>query len=305
MYSINNMNISNIDLNLLVVFKAIYEHRSISIAATRLHLSQPTISHALNRLRDTFQDELFIRSNKGMIPSVKAKELGPFIIEQLSILDRGLFQESEFIPKLSEREFTLCGTDYDASLWMADLSAHFQKIAPKLRLSMNGIDIKTYYENMTSGAVDFSFGVNIPKMNSIHKVTLAHHKYCVLTREDNPHINKRLSLKKYAELDHLLFAPTGTAGGIVDLALESHGLKRNVAVRIPYLSSAPWFLLERDLLLTIPERYAEKLLKFLPLKRLAPPIEIDGFDHQMIWHKRVHNSEPHIWLRRQIQKFAK
>lgn len=295
------MNIAKIDLNLLVVFKAIYEQKNISKVAIDLGLSQPTISHALKRLRETFEDELFIRSKNIMIPTNKATHIGPFIIEKLEELEVGLFETKQWDPKTAKNSFNLSGTSYDSTIWFPKLSKIISKKAPNLELNFKGILLEKYFERMSNGEVDISFGVNLPRQPSFSKHTLAECNFSLIAKKSSYKGVKSIDLEHYLSKKHALFTPTEKPGSIVDDILKKMKKERKIAVRTPYLDSIPLLICEGDFLSIVPDFYAKRMEKYFPIKAFDPPFKFKKVKHQMIWHKSLDKSPEHLWLRSLIQ----
>ncbi len=294
------MNISNIDLNLLVVFKAIFEKRNISKVAIDLGLSQPTISHALNRLRETFDDELFVRSGRVMIPTNKASDLGPFICEQLLLLEQGLFSNNEWNPLSSKKRFVLSGTAYDASVWLPSLVSEFQVIAPSVKIDFKGIVYETFLEKMNLGEVDLSFAANLDTMKNFSIHTLSKRGFSLIAKKNSRRFVKNLSLEQYLKAEHIVYTPTEKPGSPIDTMLKTMGKKRNIVITTSYLNSIPYLVCEKDCLALVPDFFAEKVRQYFPIKLINIPFDIPSFTHQMIWHRSLDNSAEHEWLRNTI-----
>jgi DNA-binding transcriptional LysR family regulator len=296
------MNISNIDLNLLVIFKAIYEQRNISKVALNLGLSQPTISHALKRLRETFNDELFIRSKNLMSPTSKANQIGPFVIQKLDELEQGLFENKKWNPLKSNKTFNLSGTSYDSTLWLPRLSKILKKQAPDIQLNFRGISLESYFERMLNAEVDLSFGVNLPDHASFNMETLNECGFSLIAKKSSYKHTDSISLSDYLSKKHALYTPTEKPGSVVDDSLKKIKKFREIAVKTPYLDSIPLLVCEGDLLSIIPDFYANRMKKFFPIKVFPLPIKLPRFKHQMVWHKGLENSQEHMWLRDIIKR---
>ncbi|MDD0852971.1 LysR family transcriptional regulator [Halobacteriovorax sp. GB3] len=295
------MNIANIDLNLLVVFKSIYETRNLSNTAYELGLTQPTISHALKRLRETFDDELFVRSSKVMIPTQKALDLGPFISLKLNELNRGLFDDEEFEPMTSKKEFTLSGTAFDSTILFPELLKDLKEKSPLMTFTFRSIVLEQFFARMQGAQVDLSFAANLKEASGFHIESLSEQDLCLIVRKQKKSL-KSMSLKRYLEYEHVIFTPTEKVGSLVDTELAKIGKKRTVNTRTPYLTSIPWIVIERDLAAIVPLSFAKKMAVHLPLSILTPPIELPSFNHQMVWHKSLDNAQEHQWLRAQIRE---
>lgn len=291
------MNIKNMDLNLLVLFKALATYRNVSKAASEVGLSQPAMSHALNRLRETFEDELFIRTPKGMIPTEKALYLESIISVKLDELEKGMFSGEGFDPGSSTRKFRLCGTDLNNLSFLPRLMKLLKSDAPLVNIQTLPPDESTFFENMESGKVDLSIGVEVPRRANFLYETIFQDDHVGVTRKSNLNIDARVSLKSFANSEHLLVAPLGGENGPIDKLLEAQDLSRRKSVITTQFGDVPWLLLERDLIVCLPRSTAKKFCSILPLKMFKLPVKMDDIKVEMVWHARTNSSEAHQWLR--------
>ena len=296
----HNMNINKMDLNLLLAFNALMETQSVSKGAKLIGLSQPAMSHALNRLRSILDDELFVRSPKGMVPTAKASRIKDVIANSLMALDQGIFMEEEFDPATSERKFTITSSDCECMTFIPYLLNTVIKNSESMSLEFKHPSIETFYSDLESSKVDVALGIGVRSKNNLVIEKIYEEDYICLTRKDNPLVNGDISLKEYLKLEHILIDPLGSRRGIVDNALEKIGVKRKVRVSIPQFSLSPWIFLNNNLVLTIPKTLGVEFLKILPVKSFAPPVEIQTLHGQMIWHKRNESDPAHQWLRKKI-----
>ena len=302
MLYIQIMNINNIDLNLLLVFDALFTQRSVTKAASQLNLSQPALSHALNRLRHTFNDELFLRSPKGMSPTDKAFSLKSGIDKILNTIKEELLDEKVFDPKTSTKQFHICSTDNEQLTYLKNLFHRLKEVAPNIRIKFSSPSVGTFFEDMESAKVDLSFGVNTPKLSHFSYEKIYSESFVCLLKNNIKTPIKRLTLKKYLELDHILVAPLGGDTGPVDDCLDKMKLTRNVSVVVRNFSLVPFYLLDRELIFTAPKRLAQEFVKQFDVKLYNTPLKLPDFDVEMIWHKRTQDSEAHIWLRQMVKE---
>jgi DNA-binding transcriptional LysR family regulator len=294
------MNIKKMDLNLLLVFNSLIETKSVSKGAKLIGLSQPAMSHALSRLRQLLDDELFVRTPKGMIPTAKAESIKEVISSSLSALDQSLFSDVEFDPATSSRNFVITSSDCECMTFMPYLLDSIVKNSEKMSLEFKHPSIETFYSDLDSAKVDIALGIGVRARNNLIIEKIYEEDYICLTRKDNPLVGSEVTLKEYLKLDHILINPLGGRKGIVDNALEKIGVKRKIRVSIPQFSLSPWIFLNNNLVLTIPKTLGNEFLKILPVKSFEPPVEIQTLHGQMIWHKRNENDLAHQWLRKKI-----
>ena len=295
------MNIRNFDLNLLIIYKDLILTKSVSHTALNLGLSQPAVSHALKRLRESLGDELFIRSGKKLIPTAKTVELGSLISEQIIELEKLLFKTDKLEPKKLDKVFTLSGTSYDAMIWFPRLMGHLKKESPLVKINFKGIVLEKYLERMSSGEVDLSFAGNLIEFTNFSIETLAVHELCLITNKSNKKVKTKISLSDYLAGEHIVYTPTEMPGSYVDEHLASLGHTRNICIKTPYLNAVPELLLQRDYLCIVPKFYAQFLKSRYPIRLLNIPFKMESFTHQMIWHKSKDNASEHEWLRKCIR----
>lgn len=285
------------DLNTLVALHALLETRSVSRAAERLNLSQPAVSRTLGRLREAFDDPLFVRAQRGLRPTARAESLRQPLARLLQELG-SLLAPPEFQPSESQRRFQLSTTDYGMHAFMAHQVAPLHQQAPGVRL-----DIQAYTGNveqqLEDGGPELAMcvpGAKVPA--GVHGREIgADHFVCVM-REGHPLASRpQLSIEDFVNASHQLISMGGDERGAVDLALAEQGLGRQVVVRQPHFLAAFSVTCHTDLLLCVPGCLAASMLTQLPLVVRPLPIEISPFSYWLVWHERLHHDAGHRWLR--------
>ena len=296
----HSMNINGLDLNLLLVFNALIETKSVSKGAKLIGLSQPAMSHALNRLRLILGDDLFLRTPKGMIPTPRAESIKDTITSSLAQLENGLFNSSKFDPQSEKRVFTITSSDCECMTFIPYLISSILKNSPGMSLDFRHPNLETFYSDLDSSKVDLALGIGLRPRNNLVIKKIFDEDYICLTRKDNPLVGDKVTLSEYLKLEHILINPLGGRKGIVDNALEKIGVQRKIRVSIPQFSLSPWIFLNNNLIVTIPKTLGEEFLKILPVKSFDPPVEIQSLEGHMVWHKRNDNDPGHMWLRKKI-----
>ena len=304
--SMHSMNLSAIDLNLLVVLDALLETRSTTRAAKRLALSQPATSHALGRLRELFGDPLLVREGRGLAPTPFAVELAPRVRAALEAVRSAVSGPSRFDPRTSSRVFTMGTGDYAASVLLPKLAARLAAEAPKVELFVKPYaDAST--ETLAGDVVELVCGppVTGPRPAWARSEILFEERFVCLVRKDHPLGRGRLTLDRYCALPHVLVAPRGTSReGAVDEALARLGRRRRVAVALPSFFVAPQIVRETDYVLTLAEHVARDVGRFLGLRLLEPPVDLEGFSIAMHWHARHDADEGHRFFRDAVRASA-
>jgi DNA-binding transcriptional LysR family regulator len=223
------MNLRSLDLNLLLVFDAIYAERSISRAAQKLNLSQPAVSNALARLRERLQDPLFERNSQGMSPTPRAKVLKEPIHQALDLLERGLRSDETFEYASSNREFVIAVEDYGESVVLPRLMDWLAATAPDVRITIRPEPSNSLKDAMRDGQVDLALDYFVLSDHGFNNKCVLTESLVSLTRQDHPGIGERLSLDAYLEQRHVVVMPRARTQPMIDLALSKRGLKRKIS----------------------------------------------------------------------------
>jgi DNA-binding transcriptional LysR family regulator len=291
---------ADFDLNLLRVLAALLREGSATRAARALDLSQSAVSHALGRLRGTLGDPLFVRAGKGLRPTPRAAAFAERLPALLGELGALLAADQDFDPQSSERRFCVAATDYGQLVLLPGLLARLGEQAPGVRLEVRQLE-RSVVAALEDGEVELALGNFRQVPAALRRQALFDERFVCLLREGHPRVGSRLSLKAYLELSHVLVAPMGYRGSVVDDLLVERGAEpRRVALTVPHFLVAPFIVAASDLVLTVPERVARRYASALPLRRLAPPLEVPGFTISQLWHERMHHDAGHAFLRAAI-----
>ncbi|MEW6129153.1 MAG: LysR family transcriptional regulator [Acidobacteriota bacterium] len=296
------MNLEAIDLNLLLVFEALMDERQVTRAAKRIGLSQPAMSNALTRLRRTFNDQLFIKTSTGMIPTPTAQTLSEPVHLALSKLREALDSKRAFNHTESRRTFHILANDYiEITLLMRllqTLRARARGIKLRLHRPRNLFEPPTASELTESFDLAISLSPNPLVLDSSARSELLWEEGNVcIARKTHPLIQNKLSIKQYAEADHIAVFYKQQGQGVIDTLLAQKGLSRRTVVHVPHFTTVPFAVSETDLIATIPESLAKKFSKQLKLQVLPLPIAIPPFRLTLLWHERFHNDPAHQWMR--------
>lgn len=292
------MNLHQLDLNLLLLFDALYRKRSVSEAAEDIFLSQSAFSHGLARLRQRLADDLFVRVNNVMEPTPLAHTLALSISPALSQIYNGLNSHQAFNPATSELEFSFAATDYTQFSLLPQLIGRISKVAPRVTITTHPSEHKMPTAKLINGEIDFLLGFSheIETSSSIEYQTWLQDSYCTIARKAHPELTQGLTLDKYLQLSHVRISPWGEKQGVVDETLQSMGLKRHVSLQLPSVLAAPYTVLHSDLILTLPRIVATHMEKSIDIDLFEPPITIPEYQLNLYWHK-LHTSKPsRRWL---------
>ncbi len=290
------MNLGGIDLNLMVVFNAIYTERNLTRAGEQVGLSQPAMSNALRRLRELFNDPLFSRTSEGMIPSPYAEQIAVPIRDALALLQTSLQGHTIFDPSKAANTFRIAMSAYSAIVIMPVLMEWLQKEAPLIRLTVSHIELSQAHALLKEGRLDLAITW---KLNGagLYQQRLFEERYVCLVRKDHPRIENILSLEQYLEEGHILFSLEGKGPAESDKTLSSKGLRRNVVLRTSHISAVPKILEHTNYILTVPVRLSQIAAESGKLKSLEPPLEIPAHSFNQFWHEKQHHDPANKWLR--------
>lgn len=294
------MNLRSLDLNLLLVFDAIYTERSISRAARRLSLSQPAVSNALGRLRDRLGDPLFERNAQGMSPTPRAKVLKEPIHQALDILERGLRNDDKFDYASSEREFVIAVEDYGETVILPRLVDWLASTAPNIRVTIRPESSASLKEAMREGSVDFALDYFTLTSEGFVNRCVLKETLLTLARQDHPYIGERLSLESFLEQRHVVIAPRGRVTPMIDRTLSRQGLQRKIALVVPHFLSMPTVVQTSNIIGTLPRRMAYHFAESFRLRVHAVPVKTPAFPVHLIWHESFDNDPGHQWLRNHL-----
>jgi DNA-binding transcriptional LysR family regulator len=292
-----------IDLNLLVVFDAVMEDRSVTLAGSRLGLSQPAMSHALARLRHALKDELFIRSPNGMAPTARAEELAPSIRMALQGLRHSL-ELVQFEPATAARNYRLAVDNHSAVVLVGPIAERITAFAPNVTLEFlpsGALDTSALFD---ADALDLAIGPAHDQGERFSCELLLRDELVVVLRKDHPLAGpRRLPMQDFATAPNLEISSIHQQANFVDEWLARSQLTRRIALRAPLLSAAP-ILLASDMVSILPRRIAEQVVRLSPLtirplRDKSPVVEL-----QMQWSRRVQNEPAHEWLRQIVRDVA-
>src|SRR5882724_2715992 len=289
------MNWGAFDLNLLIVFDAVMQERSVTRAGSRIGLSQPAMSHALNRLRYMLKDELFVRTPEGMVPTPRAEMLADPLRNALSEMQLAL-EPAAFDPAASDRRFALAVNNYAAVVLAPPLVAAASAAAPAVRLDLRPSGTLDIIDRLDRGDLDLTVGGMASAGERFATAPLLEDPFVMVMRRGHPASRRKLSAAAFSALPHLEISSSGEDTGFIDRWLAEDGLVRCIALRAPYLSAAA-ILVQSDMVATLSRRIAQEFVRSHPLQLRDPPYESPHMRTAMLWHRRLDRHPAHRWLR--------
>ncbi len=297
------MNWGAFDLNLLIVFDAVMHERSVTRAGSRIGLSQPAMSHALNRLRYMLKDELFVRTPEGMVPTPRAEMLAHPLRNALSEMQLAL-EPAAFDPAASDRRFALAINNYAAVVLAPPLVAAVSAGAPAVHLALRPSGTLDIVERLDRGDLDLTIGSVDSPGERFATAPLLEDPFVMVMRRGHPASRRKLSAAAFAALPHLEISSSGEDTGFIDRWLAASGLVRRIGLRAPYLSAGP-ILVQSDMVATLSRRIAQEFVRNHPLQIREPPYDSPRVRTTMLWHRRLDRHPAHRWLRDVILSVSK
>lgn len=287
--------IRTLDLNLLKAFDALMDERSVTRAATRLALTQPAVSALLTRLRDSFADPLFVRTQRGVVPTLRAQALAAPIKRVLAEIN-ALLQPELFDPASVRMTLTLAATDYALRAIVLPFLQALRRRAPGVRVAVQAIADGQVQSQLERGEIDLALMTPESAPPELHARRLFSETYACAMRADHPDAQgESMSLDRFCSLDHALVSLAGDAfRGATDAALARLGRERRVVLSVASFLLLPELLKGSDLVAVVPRRLVEGIEG---VRVLAPPVEVPGFTKLAVWHERTHRAPGHRWLR--------
>jgi DNA-binding transcriptional LysR family regulator len=286
------MNLCDLDLNLLRIFDAVYQQRSVSRAAEVLGLSQPAVSHGLTRLRLLLGDALFVRVAGGVAPTAKADALADAVGHALRLIEEALHATGGFDPARARKTFRIHMSDIGEGVFLPALMHAVRRAAPGVRIETHQLEYAQIQDALDTGKVDLAFGY-LPGVDATERCELLHEKYVVLARADHPLLREPPTRQWLARLDYIVVRQhTETSRVLHTLALQD-----NIRLSIPHFMVIPSIVRETDLAVILPRRTALTFARDGTLKVVEPDMGLPDFTVALHWSHRFHNDPGNRWLR--------
>lgn len=299
------MNISSVNLNLLLTFEALLEERSVSRAARRHGLSQPAMSTALAKLREIFADPLLVRTGRGMIPTPRALELLSLVRGGLTHLRTALDDQSPFDPALSSRSFQMAMSDYTEMLLLGPLLRHVGQIAPGVQILARRLEriFIPPEAALRGGKFDVAVGF-FPEATALEPGTrsldLAVEENVCIARKGHKLMGRRFTPRQFGAAGHVGVFYRPDTHGLIDDIMAGYGLRRRLQATTSHFLSVPYIVAESDLIAVVPAGLARIFSRVLPLEVRKVPIALPPLRTRLLWHEHGDDDPAHRWLRAEI-----
>lgn len=299
------MKLKNLDLNLLLVFNAIYKTKSVTVAADEVGLTQSSASNALNRLREYFQDPLFVRVHGQMEATPFSQKLSGPVQLAIGQLSQAIEDTREFNPATSKRSFSICTSEVGQRVFLPKLLKHLSQSAPLVSLSIVDIDSNKIHDSLVQGGIDLAVGFFEELGQNFHMQHLFAEEYVVMVRQNHPIVNKELTLTSYVRGSHIVYLPSSANHSSLENRLDrefaKHGMTRNIGLRVAHSMGLSSIVANTDLMATLPSRLAETFRHSENIQIHKVPFPLGKIEICQHWHARFHHDEANQWLRAQIK----
>ena len=289
------------DLNLLPIVVALYDELSVSRAARQLGMSQPAVSKALRRLRETFDDPLFVRGPSGIVPTPRAHAIVRAARPHLERLHEDLLKGERFDPATSTRPIVLGLADVAEMAFLPSILGHLRVHAPKCPVSTMTLPDAQLADSLEKGDVDVAAGYypSLAQRNFRHR-RLSQHGFACLMRSGHPLWKTRLTVSAYLAADHIVVRRAGRSQEVLERFLERRKMRRKVAMYTASVLSVPFIVMDTQLVATLPYAVVTRFASITPQVAAAlPPFDLT-YELKLHWHRRFDNEPRSIWLREQL-----
>jgi len=291
--------IQQLDLNLLKVFESLYRERNMTTVAKTLFISPSAVSHAMKRLRQTLNDDLFIRQGSQMLPTPACERLAPKLIETLVQLRQVLQSYGEFNLAETQQTFKLAQPEAMEPIVLPKLQNSLLNEAPKAKLTSVRTPREDMARQLAAKQIDAAIDIALPIKLPIEHLILSSDEYCVLMDKQHPCAHQ-LSAKDYLTQKHIAVSSRPTGRVLEDYALLEQGENRQVDIRCQSYQTAKHMLKQSSHLLTLPSMIA-KQIKDEELVMVEMPIELPKVITHLYWHQSSSNDEALTWFREKIK----
>lgn len=309
------MDLSRVDLNLLVYLDVLLREKSVTKAANHLGITQPALSNGLRRLRQLFDDPLLVRTSEGMTATERGSELQPQVRSILAEIERAVQPIRSFQADESQRVFRVMASDYAESTLIPRVLKRIRQEAPHVTLDvLTPSDVS--FLDVEQGRVDMAINRFDKIPQSFHQKTLWMDHFACLMNARNPILQEPFVLETYLAANHIWVSKTGFGVGVgvnpkdvqrlgwVDEALARMGRKRRISVFTRHYQVAMLLAEQHDLIATLPSRAAWLQRDNPALVIKVPPFDIPPFELKMAWSPLLQHNPDHQWLRRVIVDVA-
>ncbi len=302
------MNINTLDLNLLLVFDALQRSHSVTLAGEQLCISQSGVSNALRRLRDAFGDELFVRTNSGMMPTPLAESMAEPIHAALQQIRQAVENRGYFDAANSTRHFRLALSDVGQMLLFPHLLSYIDKHAPNISLETVPLSRNGLAEQMSAGEIDLAIGVARPLGAGFFRHRFRRLRFVCVASKNHPTIRGSISLEQFLQASFIEYEPTGGSYKHflkhADRLFEENNIQRKVSVKMAYLSGIESIIAGSDRIAVVTEALVTCMDLENTVQVIDLPFDIPTLDVTLQWHERIDKDPAQAWLHKAVIQVA-
>ena len=291
------MKISTFDLNLFVILNAIYTEGSLTKAAEVVGITQPAVSNALSRLRERFNDDLFVRTGSGMVPTQKTENIIKDIQNALQLMQKSVNEPDEFNPATSQKTFRISLGDINEGRILAILMGKMEKQAPNIKLECYYSARDQVPHALATNELSFAVDPFIPNSKDTNSMKVFTDQFVVAHRANHPISNsKNITLEELLKLKYINISNRKRGASVVEMEMQKMQLQPEIALRSQHYQVTPEIVRSTNLCLLCSETFAKKHgLSYLEL-----PFNVPALEQYLIWHSSDDNDGSHIWMRNLI-----
>lgn len=291
------MNLSKVDLNLFIVFDAIYTEANLTRAGQIVGITQPAVSNALSRLRETFNDPLFVRTAQGMIPTPMAQNIIGPVRNALQLLRVSVQESRIFNPLQANKTFRISMTDLIEAVILPPLFQRLRRQAPAVQIESFLAKRRETTKELAAGRIDFAVDAPLNTDPQVRHVKLLEDRYVCAMRKGHPLAKDKISLDDYLSLTHIHISSRRSGLGLVDLALGKMGIQRKIALRSQHYLMASQVMQQTDMAMTVPESFAHRH----GLHAVDLPVnDVPAQETHLYWHESTDQDPANRWMREQL-----
>lgn len=296
----------NLDLQLLACLDALIAECSVTRAAERMGMSQPGMSNALARLRNLTNDQLLVRTARGMVPTPRALELAGAVQAGMRAFEEVLGDRGPFDPARAQGTVTVAAADFPGMLIFPRVMERLRAEAPGVSVDLRLPDPMHIREWLTEGACDLMVGFLPELPPGLRSSLLFEESLALAAAATHPTIGERVGLQDLARESHVVFgspfSTLSTLESMLDADLARQGVVRRVGMRVSSVLVTPYVVAQSSLLAVLPRVFARHFASFLPMKLPATDFALPSIGVRMVWHERSHRLGLHAWMRGVIRE---
>lgn len=290
------------DLNFLYILHALYEERSVSRAGDRLGLTQPAVSHALGRMRDTFQDDLFVRAGAAMAPTQVGERMALASARILAMIQQEIWESQTFDAASTTRTFSICMSDMGVFALLPRLLSALSAEAPNATLKPIQLPSIQLAAALEDGAIDLAIGYLGKLGQNLYQQTLFHRELVGIMRASDARAAEDMTLQQFIGSKHVVADTLALTNKLLEKELRQHGARLKVGVHVPYLLGVPSVVATSDFIAAVPSELAELFSRFADIRVFDLPVNIPRLTVKQFWHARHHSDAGHRWLRSLVSR---